>query len=203
MIGDGGGSPVMSGSEPVSWNPVQISLIVVSVRKHEGPKVFRKSLGLPIAFVGESVAPRGVTVCHNRFYNGIEKLVYQFEACVLPREEWTHHAHITVALWYLRHHSRPEATQLIRNGIQQYNLSCGVVTTETGGYHETITLFYIWAVDKFLNENDKNRPLEELLDEFITQHGHKSYPLEFYSRERLLSREARFGWVEPDLKALE
>lgn len=133
----------------------------------------------------------------------IEKLVYQFEVCVLARAEWTHHAHIAVAFWYVYHHPQVEATNLIRNGIQKYNLACGVVTTETGGYHETITLFYIWAVDKFLKENDKDRRLEKLLDEFIAEHGHKDYPLEFYSREHLMSREACFGWVEPDLKLLE
>lgn len=46
----------------------------------------------------------------------IEALVRSFEDLTLPRPEWTHHAHLTVALWYLRRHPRPEATRRIREG---------------------------------------------------------------------------------------
>ena len=31
----------------------------------------------------------------------------------------------------------------------------------------------------------------------------RSLPLEFWSRERLMSDEARHGWLEPDLRPLE
>ena len=46
----------------------------------------------------------------------IESLVRAFEAGNLPKPEWTHRAHLTVALWYLRRHPRAEATRRIRGG---------------------------------------------------------------------------------------
>ena len=66
----------------------------------------------------------------------LESLVRRFEDCTLPREAWTHRAHLSVAVWYLFHFSRAEATERIRTGIQRYNASQGNST----GYHETITL---------------------------------------------------------------
>ncbi len=36
-------------------------------------------------------------------------LVRRFEDCTLPREEWTHAAHLTVALWHLLQFDWPEA----------------------------------------------------------------------------------------------
>src|SRR5262245_4066983 len=88
-------------------------------------------------------------------YEDIEDLIEEFESCRLKRDRWTHAAHMTVALWYLIHYSQTEATTLIRNGIQRYNQSQGIVMTTKSGYHETITLFYIWAVSRYLVEEDR------------------------------------------------
>ena len=41
-----------------------------------------------------------------------------------------------------------------------------------------------------------------LFNRLIERCGRKDLPLEYYSRERLMSLEARANWVEPDLKAL-
>ncbi|HZS05774.1 MAG TPA: hypothetical protein VFD58_13125 [Blastocatellia bacterium] len=132
----------------------------------------------------------------------IAEFIGAFEACTLPHAAWTHRAHLTVALWYLSYCSQQEATHLIRTGIQRYNEACGVITTDTSGYHETITLFFIWFVKRYLETNGSNRPLFEVASEFIERHGDKNLPLEYYSKGRLMSREARYGWVEPDLKPL-
>src|SRR5262245_41253958 len=76
----------------------------------------------------------------------IERLVSEFEACTLPGGKWTHHAHLTVALWYLTRYPEAQATEYIRRGIQRYNRSRGLLTA----YHETITLFYIWAIRNYM-----------------------------------------------------
>ena len=133
----------------------------------------------------------------------IERLVREFEACTLPGELWTHEAHLTVALWYLTHHAEAEATGLIRAGIQRYNLSRGVEMTKDGGYHETITLFYIRAIRRHLAGAGEGRTFAELLDGLLAACGERNFPFEYYSRERLLSWEARTGWLEPDLKPLD
>jgi hypothetical protein len=36
----------------------------------------------------------------------------------------------------------------------------------------------------------------------LGEEGRRDWPLRFYSRERLFSREARLAWVEPDLVKL-
>jgi hypothetical protein len=131
------------------------------------------------------------------------RLVREFEFCTLPRAKWTHHAHLTVALCYLVRHEEAEATRLIRDGIRRYNEACGVKQTKTGGYHETITLFYIRAIGKFLKTANRDCTLAALANSLIHAYGHKDLPLEYYSRERLMAWEARIGWIEPDLKAFE
>ncbi len=133
----------------------------------------------------------------------IERLVRAFEACTLPGELWTHEAHLTIALWYLTHHAEEAATQLIRAGIQRYNLSRGVEMTKDGGYHETITLFYVRAIRRHLEDAGEAQTLAETLDGLIAACGAKNFPFEYYSRERLLSWEARIHWLEPDLKPLD
>jgi len=134
----------------------------------------------------------------------IENLIREFEACTLPREKWTHHAHLTMALVYLKHYPVSDATEQIRSGIQRLNGAHGVKMTKDHGYHETITLFYIWAVGKYLQSADSKNSLVELANGLInSSYAEKNFPLEFYSRERLMSWEARSGWLEPDLKMMD
>jgi hypothetical protein len=130
-------------------------------------------------------------------------LLREFEACRLPRTEWTHHAHLVVALCYLIRYEEAEATRRIRLGIWSYNKACGIKQTKTGGYHETITLFYIRVIGKFLSAASLDCTLAALANSLIYSCGDKNLPLEYYSRERLMSWEARTGWLEPDIKALE
>jgi hypothetical protein len=140
------------------------------------------------------------TVAPYRTSAEVLRLVREFDACSLPRTEWTHHAHLVVALCYLVRHEEAVATTLIRDGIRRYNKACGIETTQTSGYHETITLFYIRAIGKFLSAASRDCTLATLANSLIHACGDKNLPLEYYSRERLMSWEARVGWVEPDLK---
>lgn len=133
----------------------------------------------------------------------VEELVREFESCTLPRERWTHRAHLAVGLWYLSRLPEGEASDRIRTGIQRFNEAKGVRQTRDGGYHETITRFYIWAVARFLAESDRDRPLIELADELYDRCGDRGLPLRYWSKERLASWEARVGWVDPDLRELE
>ena len=133
----------------------------------------------------------------------ILSLVRRFEDCTLPREEWTHAAHLTVALWHLLQFDWPEAVARVRRGIKRYNAAHGIVETPTGGYHETLTLFWLRTVRAFLEaERNEARALVHLANELAATHD-KSLPFSYYTRERLFSPEARAAWVEPDLKPLD
>jgi len=133
----------------------------------------------------------------------IDGLVRAFEDCSLPRARWTHRAHLTVALWYLFHQSGEEATSSIRNGIKRYNASQGIAMTPEGGYHETITLFWIYVVGKLVMLDGANLSLLELANKMVERFDNTRLPFDYYSRDRLLSWQARTSWVEPDLKPLD
>jgi hypothetical protein len=132
----------------------------------------------------------------------IEAIVKAFETCTLPKSQWTHQAHLTVAAWYLASFSGQEAATLIRTGIKRYNAANGIVPSPTGGYHETMTLFWTCIASKYLLLADRDRPIVDLVNGLIDKCGDKNLPFEYYSRELLFSRQARFSWVEPDLKPI-
>ncbi len=130
-------------------------------------------------------------------------LVRRFEDRTLPRAEWTHAAHLTVALWHLLQFDWPEAVAHVRRGIKRYNAAHGILTTPTGGYHETLTLFWLRTVRRFLEaERNEARALVHLANELTAIHD-TGLPLTHYTRARLFSPEARAGWVEPDLRPLD
>jgi hypothetical protein len=124
----------------------------------------------------------------------IDELVRQFEACTLPLESWTHAAHLSVALWYLRQHPRGETARRIRSGIQRYNAA----NDKRLATHETITLAWIVVITIFLTEQPRETPFAELQRELLERCGDKDYLLRFYSRERLFSETARREWLPPD-----
>lgn len=132
----------------------------------------------------------------------IEKLISMFETCSLSRCEWDHAAHLTVALWYLTNYEDKQAINIIREGIQKYNIAMDIKTTKNGGYHETLTLFWIYMVRHYLLNQDNIGSLLQLANELIHTYRNKSLPLEYYSRDLLMSWEARNGWIDPDLKTL-
>jgi hypothetical protein len=135
-------------------------------------------------------------------FTEIDDLIRGFESGSLPRAQWTHRAHLTVACWYLVCYPEPEATRLIRAGIQKYNRAVGIVTTKNGGYHETITLFWAHLVRNYLSKATLECSLVGLMNDLVNRFANKNLPFEYYSRDLLMSWEARIGWIEPDLKPL-
>jgi hypothetical protein len=121
-------------------------------------------------------------------------------ACTLTRPEWTHEAHLAATLWLLveRPHIVPEHD--LPDIIRRFNESVGGVNSDTEGYHETITQIYIKAVRAFLARADPALGLAEKVNALLkAPEGSRDWPLRFHSRDRLFSKEARLGWVEPDL----
>jgi hypothetical protein len=92
---------------------------------------------------------------------------------------------------------------LVRDRIRAYNEATGGENTDSAGYHETITRFFVWRIGAFVAAADCRRPIDDLADELIRLLGDKNVPLEYYSRERIMSVEARRGWIEPDLQPLQ
>ena len=131
-----------------------------------------------------------------------DRIARQFLDATLPLEEWSHHAHLRVGLWHLLHYSAAEALDRLRVGIRSYNAACGVANTDTSGYHETITRLYVVLIAHFLDQRDYTEPVDELAFDLIEAIGDTKLPFTYYSRERLMSKEARRRWVEPDIRSV-
>ena len=121
-------------------------------------------------------------------------------ACTLTRPEWTHEAHLAACLYIITERPDIVPERELPHIIRRFNESVGGVNDHTQGYHETITQVYIRAVHAFLARTDAGLPLVEKVNALLAAgEGRRDWPLRFYSYERLFSKEARLGWVEPDL----
>jgi hypothetical protein len=121
----------------------------------------------------------------------------------LPRSEWTHEAHLAATTYLVLKRPDIDLDEELPDIIRSYNESVGGVNSDTEGYHETITRTYLHGVRLFLSEADASEPLHELVNELLlSPMGRRDWPLRFYSRDRLLSVEARRTFVTPDVAAL-
>jgi len=131
----------------------------------------------------------------------IERIALGVIDRTLPKPEWTHAAHFAAALWVL---SRPNmnAERDMPKLIRAYNLATGVPNTDSGGYHETITLASLRAARALLAKRPE-KPLHEVLNELLASRcGRSDWLLEYWSKPVLFSVMARRAWIDPDRKAL-
>lgn len=124
-------------------------------------------------------------------------------ACTLPRPDWTHEAHLAACCWIILERPNVVPERDLPALIRRFNESVGGVNSDSEGYHETITQVYIRAVRGFLARTDPALPLVGKVNALLlAEEGRRDWPLRFYSRELLFSKEARLGWAQPDLAAL-
>ena len=71
-------------------------------------------------------------------------------ARTLPKSRWTHEGHLLACVSLVRRHGAIDALWILRAAIPPYNESTGVANTPTGGYHDTITVYFVWAIDRLL-----------------------------------------------------
>ena len=132
----------------------------------------------------------------------LEELVSRFLDRTLPHGEWTHHAHLSVGMWHVHHFGAAEALEQLRERIRRLNDSHGTPNSDTRGYHETITRAYVTVLATYLATRIE-APLAECVSSLLASPvAEKDYLLRFYSKEKLMSREARAAWIEPDLRDL-
>jgi hypothetical protein len=132
----------------------------------------------------------------------IDAFLAAFEGCTLPKEEWTHGAHLLTGACYVRELGREAALDRMRECVRRYNESVGGKNTETSGYHETITAMWIRLLHGLWKES---QPMERAafaalaVDRFEPR---RAVFREYYDFDVVGSTEARLRWVEPTLKPL-
>ncbi len=126
-----------------------------------------------------------------------EAFARAFEHGSVTPAEFDHMAHVRVAWVYLREAaSSEEALTRMRDGILRFAAAAGASTK----YHETITVLWMRVL-----ENVKAGGASGELADLLRAHpalADKDLPLQYYSRERLFSDEARAAWIEPDRQPL-
>ncbi len=120
----------------------------------------------------------------------------------LPKTVWTHAAHFAAVLWLLKNRTEVEVSREMPGFIRAYNEATGGANTDTSGYHETITQASIRAARDFLS-GAPPQPLFMTCNALMCSRlGEPDWLLDYWTRPRLFSVEARRAWLEPDIRSL-
>lgn len=140
--------------------------------------------------IGDSVSTQQVLSLYDRL-----------QACTLPKRDWTHGAHLCAGCAIVTDLGLSTAEARMPSLIRAYNTHCGVINSETSGYHHTLTLLYLKEIDRFLNRGaSKTLDLGGAASAVLASPlAVRHYPLTLYSKSVLFSKGARQSWVEPDL----
>ena len=111
-----------------------------------------------------------------------------------------HREHCLATAYYLKAEPQTDWRRELPELIRRYNESMGGANTEDAGYHETITQFYLDAIEDFLKRRSGESIEAACTALLASRIASGNFALEFYSRERLFSREARRCYLPPDLK---
>jgi hypothetical protein len=90
----------------------------------------------------------------------------------------------------------------MRQAIRRYNDAVGIENTPQSGYHETITVFFMRVVTLHVTRHPAATSLADDANTLVADWGRHDLPLQYYSRERLFSDQARAAWMPPDGQAL-
>jgi len=129
------------------------------------------------------------------------EFLQRFEAAAIPSEEWRHRDHVRMAFLYLRDAAFESAVESIRSGIQKLNRANQVPEGPLMGFHETATIACARVVAATMATHGPVESSQALLDENPHLLSRTLLRL-YYSRDRIISREAKAGFVEPDLAPL-
>jgi len=126
-----------------------------------------------------------------------DSFLSRFEHCTLPESEWTHLAHVRVA-WLCWSQQSPDiALGKICDGILRYNTK---VLHRPEKYSETVTVAFVHVVLGRMQSAEPWTAFETRIDDLLDPQ--KPVLLNYYSKERLFSNDARKFYVEPDLMTL-
>lgn len=130
-----------------------------------------------------------------------EAFLAAFEKALLPHEAWTHAAHVRAGYLVCREATWEVALQTIRQRIQNLNAATHTPEAIDRGYHETITQAFLRLI---FAANLRTGPHETSAD-FCERHPElmdKKALRPYYSREHLMTWDAKRAFVEPDLRPL-
>lgn len=129
-----------------------------------------------------------------------DELITAFEGCAIRPDDWHHREHVRVAWVFLCRHSFDEAVERVRSGIQRLNAANQVPESLTSGYHETLTVAFMHVIASTI----RHCGAEIDSRTFVDKHPHlqRSVLRLYYTRERMLTPQAKQSFVTPDIAPL-
>lgn len=128
-------------------------------------------------------------------------LLVAFLGPSIPKEAWDHKAHVKVAYLLLKESGLYKAKEQMKQGLLHFLKVNEIPTTPEQGYHETLTQAWLQLVHTTMAESGPYESAEhfcEAQDQLLA----KRAMLFFYSRDTIMSLEAREAFVAPDLAPL-
>ena len=133
----------------------------------------------------------------------IDEFLAAFEAGTLPKERWTHGAHLLAGAWYVHGFGQAAAINHMRTCVRRYNEAVGGKNTATSGYHETITVFWIKVLDALLLETQPIARAEFAALAVERFEAQRDLFRRFYDFDVIASTEARAEWIPPIREEIE
>ena len=132
-----------------------------------------------------------------------EIFVQKFENGTLPKSEWTHEAHLIVGLKMVLTF-KEQAFPEMKKRIIRFNESIDTINSESSGYHETLTVFWLWAIKQFCEEKGITQFDVDAIDEllFYEPLSRRKMVEDYYSEAILLLPESRRRFIRPDAQPL-
>jgi hypothetical protein len=124
----------------------------------------------------------------------VAALVHAFETASIPAAEFTHVAHIAVALTYLAELPPDQALERMRKKIRTFAAHHGVHDL----YHETLTTFWMRLLHHLACSCNADLPLWRRINLIVARWGTRAPVDAHYSPALIKSTSARQHYVPPD-----
>jgi len=143
-----------------------------------------------------------VTFVHPFLENAeaLDRFVADWQRHQLPKEAWTHGAHVAACAYFAFEHDEAATLAIMRPGIQSFNESVGGVNSATAGYHETITRLWVTAIAQHLRDVRPATRFDAAASAVAHFHNPRELLERHYSWDIVNDQRARAEWVEPDTK---
>ncbi len=129
----------------------------------------------------------------------LDALMARIAAREMPNAEFSHRYHLAMAACTI---IAGGSLDDVRSTILALNAANKVEQTTTGGYHETITVVWHALISAHLTSLPAETPRLQAVNSVLHEFEDKSVLLKHYSRDRIMSWEARKGFVGPDIAPL-
>lgn len=133
----------------------------------------------------------------------IDAFLAEFEEGRLPKARWTHGAHLLTGACYVHALGEAAAIDKMSLCVRRHNESVGTANTDTGGYHETITIAWIKLLAGLLRDTgsmERAAFAAFAVERFVNDKGIFS---RYYDFDLPGSVEARRTWIAPTLASFD